>query len=354
MSFRFFLIIALFFTLACNPVQRFVQASAETTPVQNDQDAADDPAIFVHSNDPSKSLIIGTNKQYGLVVYNLKGEQIQAFDFGLLNNVDLRSNFPLGDQKITLVGASNRTDNTISLFQLNENTGELKSIAAQPLQSKLDEVYGFCMYQKDGTYAFVVGKNGVVEQWLLTATKDQKVKGEVVRSFDVGDQCEGLVADDELGFLYVGEEEEGVWKYKAAANADSSRVAVTSIKSNKMLHADIEGVSIYYAANGKGYLLVSSQGNDSYAVFEREGDNKYIGSFRIGDGAVDKTGDTDGIDVINYGLGDAFPNGLFIAQDGFNYDGKQKRNQNFKLVAWDSIAFSFPEPLMIDNTYNKK
>ncbi|MCI5083434.1 MAG: phytase [Saprospiraceae bacterium] len=354
MKINFLLVFTSLFLLAsCNPVKRFVQASVETNPVKSDDDAADDPAIFVHPDQPEKSLIIGTNKQNGLDVYNLKGEQLQSYDFGLLNNVDLRSDFPLNNQTITIVGASNRTDNTISLFQLEGETGVLTPIAAQPLQSQVDEVYGFCLYQNGQTYAFVVGKDGQVEQWLLTATADDKVAGEVVRTFKLGGQCEGMVADDEMGYLYVGEEAIGVWKFKAAADADVVPTLVTDL-SNNMLKEDIEGLSLYYAANGQGYLLVSSQGNNSYAVFERAGDNNYVGSFRIGDGIVDKTGETDGIDVINLAMGPAFPNGFFIAQDGFNYDGRKKKNQNFKLVPWERIANSFEPSLLIDNTYVPK
>ena len=36
--------------------------SAETTPVPNPDDAADDTAIWIHPTDPSQSVVIGTDK----------------------------------------------------------------------------------------------------------------------------------------------------------------------------------------------------------------------------------------------------------------------------------------------------
>ena len=42
-----------------------------------------------------------------------------------------------------------------------------------------------------------------------------RVRASEVRDVQVGSQAEGCVADDELGHLYVGEEDSGLWKYSA-------------------------------------------------------------------------------------------------------------------------------------------
>jgi 3-phytase len=66
-------------------------------------------------------------------------------------------------------------------------------------------------------------------------------------------------------------------------------------------------------------LIASSEGDNSYAVYTRTGDNAYLGAFRIVDGkGIDGSSDTDGIDVTTANLGSAFPRGLFVAQDGSN------------------------------------
>lgn len=349
----YLLVLIILVITACHPVKTVVYPKLETTPVQNKDDAADDAVIFIHPTNPANNAIIGTNKQFGLVVYNASGEAIHEYPIGRVNNVDLRPKFLLNDgESIVLVGGSNRTDNTISLLKLDPESLELRMINARPLISAVNEVYGFCFYQNEKTYAFVVGKDGIVEQWELFGTADGKVDGKVVRSFDVGEQCEGLVADEEKGHLYIGEEVVGIWKYQANPDAGNERKMVDSIKDNKMLKADVEGLTIYYTENGKGYLIASSQGNNSYAVYEREGNNKYLGSFKIvGNEQVDGTSETDGIDVINLPFNPELPNGFFIVQDGANRDGKAKGNQNFKLIPWESIARAFSPPLIIDQGY---
>ena len=52
---------------------RTVPAAAETVPVPDACDAADDPAVWVDESDPEASLIVATNKLRGLVVYGLDG-----------------------------------------------------------------------------------------------------------------------------------------------------------------------------------------------------------------------------------------------------------------------------------------
>ena len=51
---------------------------------------------------------------------------------------------------------------------------------------------------------------------------------------------------------------------------------------------------------------------------------------------IDGSSETEGIDVTSANLGDAFPNGLFVAQDGRNISPDER--QNFKLVPWERIA----------------
>ena len=42
-----------------------IYAQAETEPVVSDNDAADDPAIWVDATKPKNSLVLGTNKKAG-------------------------------------------------------------------------------------------------------------------------------------------------------------------------------------------------------------------------------------------------------------------------------------------------
>lgn len=335
-----------------------VTAVAETAPVHSvlGEDAADDPAIWINRDDPSKSVIIGTNKKAGLSVYNLSGEEIHFFQVGLVNNVDLRYDFELGNgEKVDLIAGSDGTDNKIQVFKINPEDYSLENISNARLMSEHGEVYGFCMYHsmKDNShYAIVNHKEGYVDQWKLLPFEDDKITGELVRTLTIASQPEGMVADDELGFLYVGEEDKGIWKYNAEPDGEiQPQFIAESDTSNSQIAYDIEGLSIYYASNGRGYLIASSQGNYSYAIFEREKDNKYLGSFSIVDDIIDGTDETDGLDVTNINLGSPYSSGMFIVQDGFNFDGEVPKSQNFKMVNWRQIAELFEPPLLIDSSY---
>ena len=59
------------------------------------------------------------------------------------------------------------------------------------------------------------------------------------------------------------------------------------MESANGIEADIEGVSIWRGKDGKGFIVLSNQGADSYAVYRLEGDNAFVGHIphRRGPGA---------------------------------------------------------------------
>ncbi|MCI0336214.1 MAG: phytase [Acidobacteria bacterium] len=307
-----------------------VTATVETDPVPNNGDAADDPAIWVHPEDPASSTIIGTDKKGGLAVYDLNGKQLQYLSIGLIDNVDLRDGFKLSGQTVSIISGSNRKDNSAVVYKLNPQTRMLEDIAARKITHGI-QLYGSCMYRsaKSGkTYYYVTSKSGDVEQWELFDNGSGKVDAKKVRNFKVGSVVEGCVADDELGHFYVSEEAVGIWKYDAEPDAGTTRVQVGKVGDGN-LFADVEGLALAYGKGGTGYLIASSQGNNSFVVYRREGNNTFVKKFRINNsGSIDGVEETDGIDVTTTNLGPAFPHGVFVVQDGTN----DKGNQNFKLV----------------------
>ena len=319
-----------------SPAGQAVTATVETEPVPHAEDAADDPAVWVDPTDPSSSTVIGTDKKGGIAVYDLAGRQIQYRPDGHLNNVDLRDRFPLGGRTVTLVTAGNRTDNSVAVYRVEVSTRTLRRVRHPGIRPGLS-TYGSCMYHSrvDGRfYYFVTGDSGAVEQWRLLGNRRGEVSASRVRRFEVGSAAEGCVADDELGHLYVAEETKGIWRYGAEPAAGARRALVDSADPGGRLVADVEGLALAAQAKGRGYLLASSQGNSSFSVYRRGGDNDHVASFHVGAGrSVDAVEDTDGIDVTTAPLGSTFPRGVFVAQDGDNRGG----NQNFKLVPWQAI-----------------
>ncbi|NNE36958.1 MAG: phytase [Gammaproteobacteria bacterium] len=152
------------------------------------------------------------------------------------------------------------------------------------------------------------------------------------------------MADDETGELYIGEEGTAVWKFNAMPGQGDQKTAIARVQPDGELTADIEGVSIYHQEDGNGYIVVSSQGSDSFAVYDRQVPHQYRGMFRIRadmDSGIDGVSETDGLDVSSTSL-PGFPEGLMVTQDGRNIEPAE--NQNFKFISWSDIKAALNLP----------
>lgn len=314
-----------------------VFADAETNPVTINGDAADDACIWINPTDVMQSTIIATNKKEGLEVYTIDGELLKRYPVGKVNNVDIRYGFTLNNTTYPVVTASNRTTNSISIFIVKPD-GTLEDVAARTITSTLEPVYGLGMYKSPKTnimYVFMVDKKGAIEQWELFEN-NTKIDAKLVREITISSQGEGIVADDFYSKVYIGEENKALWKFDAEPNAKNEGEEIIKTE-DKNMKSDFEGVTMYDSGNGEGYIILSSQGNNSYAVLDRVS-NQYLGTFKIDNGTIDGTTDTDGIDVTAIAFSSKYPKGFFIAQDYENLQGKDTLPQNFKIVDWQKIA----------------
>jgi len=350
-------------------------------PDLNQESDPDDPAIYVNASDSSRSFVITTLKNTGLKVFDLEGNPIQEiFPEGVrYNNVDLVYGFRLGDEVVDLAVASDRANDTLAIFRIDPNTRQLTEITSFNVPETIFGVddgeqtaYGLATYTSPTTgrvYAYVTQSDGAqVAQLELFDAGDDTVGATVVRTLQLptptGDpadsQSEGIVIDRELGVGYVAiEGEVGILRFNAEPDGGDDFTLVASV-DEPYLSPDIEGLTIYYAANGTGYLIASSQGDSTFAVFDRQ-TNAYLGSFAIEDYlGIDGVEESDGADIINVPLGDAFPNGLLVVQDGSNEDAVvfqdpedgevQNFNANFKFIDWVDVVANFNGDLVIDTT----
>lgn len=154
-------------------------------------------------------------------------------------------------------------------------------------------------------------------------------------------QVEGMVVDPATGTLYAGQEDVGIWRLPA--DLTGKPVLVDKAKEygvpgtydeeseectpgadpgygGTRLSADVEGLTLYQEPDGDGYLLASSQGDNTFALYDREVSegNEYEGGFRIGAASptLDSVEECDGAAVLNAPLGDRYPRGLLVVQDG--------------------------------------
>jgi 3-phytase len=259
------------------------------------------------------------------------------------NNVDLRNDVMIGDRLRIIVAATLKKTSEIAVFELDPKSGELLDILETPIHTVPEnETYGFCLYRNPDTkslYAITTDKSGLIEQWLLFETENGKISGTKMRQLRVETQPEGCVADDINGKLFVGEEAVGVWKFDADPNGSKDKTLIAKV-SDGAIAADVEGLALYVPPEQSaeaGYLIVSSQGSNSYALYSRSKPHTYRGSLQITYKGL-MTGDTDGLDVTALSLGPNYPRGMLVVQDGlYKRPGQKERNQNFKFVSWKDI-----------------
>jgi 3-phytase len=168
---------------------------------------------------------------------------------------------------------------------------------------------------------------------ITDADKDGLLKVEKpVRDFYLATEGEGCEVDDATGTLFLAEEDTGIWRYDLTASTglEPPRTMFAPISEN--LSEDIEGLALT-----GGVLYASAQNGAAprfnwYSRFDAvTGD--FLGSFRISDSTgSDDCDQTDGIDAYAGNLGEVFPQGLFVCQDGFNDAPGSSGTQNFKFA----------------------
>jgi len=280
-------------------------------------DDQDDMCIWIHP-DPSQSVVITSDKGASkLFVYDLSGNTIQTIPVvGQPGNIDVRYNFPLSGQLVDIVGYNDRDEDDVVLYMVNPATRTLALAGTIDGGNWPSELYGFCLYRSPYSgkfYAIGSGNNSQLRQWELVDNGDGSIGGIELRTWTNGSDgpTEGMVADDETGKLYAANENDGVYKYDAEPDDPAPSGQLIFPVGSHGLEVDVEGVSIYYAANGEGYVMVSSQGSDDFKVYERQEPHNFVMTFE-----VEGANSTDGIDVTNVNLGPAFPRGIFTAHSG--------------------------------------
>jgi len=369
-----------------------VESTVETPPVFDAEEppsgppfsSADDPAIYVHPTDSSLSLVVTALKNGGLQVHDLQGNLLQTIapdspDDLRYNNVDALYGFNLGGETVDLIVASDRLNDTLAIFRIDPDTRQLTNITAPTILGTIFGVddgeqtaYGLANYVSPITgkaYSFVTQSDGnQIAQLELIDNGEGQVDAKIVRVLTVpipADEerealTEGVVVDAELGYLYIGQEDVGIYKFSAEPEGGDEGILIDAVKpEGNALEADVEGLTLYYGANGTGYLIASSQGDSTFAVYSREGDNAYLGSFIVGESnGIDSVDGSDGLDVINLPLGPDFLSGLLVVHDEQNSPSFAIEDEgeltnvsgNFKFVPWKNVASAFPVPLDIDTS----
>ncbi|MFJ9082521.1 phytase [Streptomyces sp. NPDC102384] len=367
---------------------------------------ADDPAIWRNPADPDRSLVVATAKQGGLRVYDLDAREVQSLPApagpgaddapGRFNNVDLVHSAGLGDLAVT----SDRGNDRLRFYRIDRDHagGPLTDVTdpkAAPVHSgSQDEIneqrtaYGLATWTDKASgrsYALVSQRERTRLALLeLNGNADGTVGYTKVRTLGLPSafrlpngatwspcgepgelpQVEGMVVDPATGTLYAGQEDVGIWRLRA--DLTGTPKLIDKVKEyevpgtydeaseecaagadpgfgGKRLTADVEGLTLVTEKGGDGLLLASSQGDNTFAAYDREVSdaNEYEGGFRVTPASAELDGseECDGAAALNEPLGRRYPNGLLVVQDGHDAPGETDRpSTNFKFVDLGAVT----------------
>lgn len=268
----------------------------------------DDACIWVNQKNPGQSTIIASDKRAGqLFVYDLAGKPLQSVPLPKPGNIDIRDGFPLGGKLVDLVVVNQRSDGfKLAAFTVDPDSRWLTRVDQGNIETGPN--YGGCLYhsRKTGRFYFITtSTRATIEQYELTDDGTGHVIGNKVRSWRVR-ICEGAVADDEAGMIYISEESAGVWQFPAEPDVEAKGRLVAKIGEHG-LTGDVEGIALGPQPDSMKWLIVSDQGRNRFVVYEIGSEVRYKGTF-----AVEGAEKTDGLDISISPLGMNFPNGLFV------------------------------------------
>jgi len=307
---------------------------------------SDDPAVWINPQDPSQSLILGTDKDVdgGLYVFDLKGKIVKDKVIRGLkrpNNVDIEYDLMLGGKPTDVAVVSERFTHKLRIYSLPDmkpvDGGGIEVYQGETSDGGRD-LMGIALYKnKSGKiYAIAGRKNGPTDgtylwQYLLEDNGSGQVKATLARKFGTYSgmkEIESIVVDDELGFIYYSDEGKGVHKYYADPEKGNKELALFATTG---FTEDHEGISIYKLNGTAGYILVSDQGANQFQIFSREGEAGNPHSHPLLKTVKVKASHSDGSEMVSVPLNDDFKNGLFVAMSD---------DKTFHLYRWEDIAGS--------------
>lgn len=295
-----------------------------TAAVLND---SDDPAIWIDTVNPSRSLIIGTDKgdsTGGLYAFTLDGRIDTARTRRPLkrpNNVDIISGLQVGGKLIDIAVTAERGRMSLRVFRLPEMTpidgGGIALFDGDTSRAPM----GIALYRRprDGAvFAIVGGKSGPLEgylwQYRLADTGNGTVGATRVRAFGAFSgkkEIEAIAVDQQLGFVYYSDETVGIRKYHADPDRPDAAKELALFGTTGFV-SDHEGIAVYPTSDSTGYLVVSDQQGQRLQLFAREGaaraPHTHVALATIPVAARE----TDGLDVSATALSPAFPEGLLV------------------------------------------
>ncbi len=343
-----------------------VKAAFATASLSDDPD---DPAIWVHPTDPSRSSIIATMKVAApagaIVVYGVDGRVRQTIPgINRPNNIDVEYGFRFRGRLIDVAVATERLARQLRVFEIDQADGHLIDLGGVPVlqgqQGESGAPMGIALYHRESDgelFAIVAPKEGPREgylwQYRLTDAGNGGVTATFVRRFGTfsastvrdENEIEAVAVDDALGYVYYADEADGIHKWHADPDQPQASRELAHFARGGF-RGDREGIAIYALPDGTGYVVCTDQlaGDSEYHFYRREGEpgkpHDHSREIVVVRGGADAT---DGLDISSRSLGPTLPHGLMIAMNS--------KPRNFLVFSWESIARAAQPPLRL-NTPN--
>ncbi|WP_018474748.1 phytase [Echinicola pacifica] len=305
---------------------------------------SDDPAVWINPQDPSKSLILGTDKDKdgAIYVFDLEGKTIDSLvvrDIQRPNNVDIGYGLQLGDRTVDFAVTGERLTSKLRFFSLPD----MKEIVPGGLEvyegetgPEFRDLMGVAIYTQPETgkhYVIAGRKNGPQDGsylWQYEIISDASgISLNLVRKFGQFSgqkEIEAIAVDNELGYIYYSDEGIGVRKYYADPAKGNEELTLFGTEG---FTKDHEGISIYKLDENTGYILVSDQEANQFHVFPREGTAENPNQHELITIIKTSTLSSDGSELVSLPLNKTFPKGLFVAMSD---------DRTFQIYRWEDMA----------------
>uniref|UniRef100_UPI000B23478C phytase n=1 Tax=Vibrio harveyi TaxID=669 RepID=UPI000B23478C len=216
-----------------------VEATIETERINIIGDSIDDPAVWFNELIPENSMIFASNKQGGILSYDMDGHFLYSQNLGKVNNIDIQKNINFEGLNQDLMIGTNRSNNSVILLKVNGFNEPLELLHEFHLDN-FGEVYGVCAKaDKSSLIALVTSKRGDVKLLQYDDLVPEKVK--VIWSFKFNTQVEGCSFDHYGKKVYVGEEDYGIW----VSMSDKPDFTPFYSIDKEYLVPDVEGISAF-------------------------------------------------------------------------------------------------------------
>ncbi len=297
-----------------------------TEPVPHD---SDDPAIWINRDDPSKSLVLGTDKNEngGIYVFDLEGRILNdktVRGIARPNNIDVGYGLMLNGKPVDIAVVTERLTSKIRVFSLPDMTpidgGGIPVFEGETLASPM----GIAIYTRPSDKAMFVivsRKQGPQDgsylwQYRIGDDGSGKINATKVRAFGAWSgkkEIEAVAVDNPNGCVYYSDEGFGVRVYHADPEHPDANTE-RGIFATEGITRDHEGIAVVPESRDGGWIIVSDQGAGELHIYSRNGCNagKQVRHKLAG---IVKTGamETDGIEASSELRLPRFPKGIFVA-----------------------------------------